>query len=316
MSPAFGPASERQPAALRDLERMAEQRGCRHARDELLSRHTSMGIGGPCPLMIWPRRPGDVRALAEWMGGRGLAWRVLGGGTNVLVADRGVDDVVLATGDLDAGDAYTVDGARLPAGMPTARALRRTARHGLDGLVWAAGLPGSVGGAAAGNSGCWGGEMADVVTRLEIVDARGRAHDIDSTSLGWEYRRLQLPADLPEPLAIVGVHVRLHQGDAAALEERYLALQERKRETQPVGARNSGCVFRNPDAEHAAGRLIEGAGCKGLRVGGASVSEVHANFVINHGDATAADVEHLVRDVRRRVDERFGVRLRVEIRRW
>lgn len=316
MSATPGPAAGWGAAALQDLERMSAGRGCRHVRDEPLSRHTSMGIGGPCPLMVWPRRPADVRALAAWMGERGLGWRVLGGGTNLLVDDAGVDDVVLATGDLDEGDRYDTDGARFPAGISTARALRRTARRGLEGLVWAAGLPGSIGGAAAGNAGCWGGEMADVVAALEVVDGQGHAHQVSADALGWEYRNLTLPAGLPGPWTIVGVRVRLRQGDAAALESRYLELQARKRETQPVGARNSGCVFRNPDGEQSAGRLIDRAGCKGLEIGGASISPVHANFVINRGDATAADVDRLVSAVERRVRERFGIRLRTEIRRW
>lgn len=304
------------PAALRDLQRAAAERGCRHRRDEPLARHTSMGIGGPCPLMIWPRRPADVRALAAWMGGRGLHWRVLGGGTNLLVSDRGVDDVVLAMGQLDTGDTYDADGARFPAGMSTARALHRTVRRGLDGLVWAAGLPGSIGGATAGNAGCWGGEAAHVVSALEVVDGRGESHELAAGQLDWEYRSLRLPAGVIEPATIVGVRVRLHEGEAAALERRYLELQDRKRTSQPVGARNSGCIFRNPDGERTAGQLIDEAGCKGLAVGGASISTVHANFVINRGDASAADVELLVAQVRRRVQERFDVDLGTEIRRW
>lgn len=313
-SPPFAPAWT--AAALADLEAAATGLGCAVRRDEPLARHTSMGVGGPCPVMIWPQHADHVRALAGWMGERHLVWRVLGGGSNLLVAGAGVVEPVLNTGHLARGDTYGPDEVRLPAGMPMARALRQTVRRGLEGLVWAAGLPGTVGGAAAGNAGCWGGEMASVVVRLEIVDGLGRSAVRSGDELAYAYRELAWPASLPGPVTIVAVVVRVHEDDPAALSSRYLELQARKRERQPVGERNSGCIFRNPAAGPTAGELIERAGCKGLRVGGAVVSGVHANFVVNARSATDDEVLRLVARVRERVHEASGVELEMEIRRW
>lgn len=303
-------------AALADLEALAVRLGCRLRRDEPLARHTSMGVGGRCPAMVWPTRPDHVRSIVAWMGSRALPWRVIGGGSNLLVSDAGVADAVLHTGELVEGERFDQEGVRLPAGVPTARALRRTAQRGFDGLIWAAGLPGSVGGAAAGNAGCWGSDMAASVRSLELVDASGASHALEDSELRWSYRDLRLPSRIAAPWLITAVEIRLRPGDPLKLQERYLELQEQKRSRQPVGARNSGCVFRNPEGERTAGQLLDAAGCKGLRVGQVEVSEVHANFLVNRGAGRADEVMELVARVQQRVHDRFGVRLEPEIRRW
>lgn len=303
-------------AALDDLAALARRLEVRLALDETLGPHTTMGVGGRCPAMLWPQRPSDVRALVAWMGRRGLAWRVIGGGSNLLVPDDGVDEPVLNLTALVEGERWGKDSIRFPAGLPTNRALRRSVARGFDGLVWASGLPGTLGGAAAGNAGCWGSDMAATVIGLEVVDARGVARELGPGQLLWAYRDLAIGPDVEGPVTIVGVEVRVRPGDPAALEQRYLDLQRRKREQQPVGARNSGCVFRNPDGDRSAGRLIDEARCKGMAVGAVEVSRVHANFLVNRGGATAADVLRLVEDVRSRVHETFGIDLVPEIRRW
>jgi UDP-N-acetylmuramate dehydrogenase len=265
--------------------------------------------------MIWPRRPEDVIDLCGWMGGRGLGWRHLGGGTNLLVSDEGVPQPVWNFTGLNGAADIGEEAAHLPAGTVTAQALRRTAEAGRDGLVWAAGLPGTIGGAAAGNAGCWGGEMADVVDYLDVVDGRGEAMRIPADELTWAYRSLTLPVPPDSGAAIVAVGLRLSPADPGALRRRYEELQRFKRERQPVGARNSGCIFRNPEGS-SAGLLLDRAGCKGMRIGDAEISGVHANFIVNHGAATCAEVLRLVEQVRARVRERFDVDLMPEICRW
>lgn len=302
--------------ALEELTDLAARLECRASPDEPLARHTSMGVGGPCPLMLWPERPAQARALADWMGRRGLRWRVLGGGTNLLVADRGVDEPVLHTGLLTSGERLAESGYRLPAGATTTGALRRSVRAGFDGLVWAAGLPGTIGGAAAGNAGCWGSDMEASVQRVEIVDGAGRPRELAAHELDWAYRRLTLPETLPRPLLITTVEIRVRPDDPERLERRYLELQSRKRERQPVGDRNSGCIFRNPDPERPAGRLLDEAGCKGMRIGGVRVSPVHANFLVNLGGGSCAEVTALIDRIRARVREHSGIDLVPEIRRW
>lgn len=304
------------PDACDELARLCRSLGGRASPDEPLDRHLSMGVGGPTPIMVWPRRPEHVEELIVWMARRGLRWRILGGGTNVLAGDDGVVDAVVNLTRLVEGARFGPDRVRLPAGMPTAQALRATCQRGLAGLEWAAGLPGTIGGAAAGNAGCWGGEMAGVVASLDVLTPTGERRTIAGDQLGWRYRGVDLQDRVGAGGAIVGVSLSVTEGDPGELEARYRELQRTKRKRQPMGAANSGCIFRNPDRERSAGRLIDAAGCKGMRVGDAEISEVHGNFLINRGDATADEVEELVAAVRRRVHRRFGVTLEEEIRRW
>ena len=302
--------------AVAGLEAISAGEGCATAVDEALARHTSIGVGGPTPLMVWPRRPEAVARVLEWCAERGLAWRILGGGTNVLVPDAGVvEPVINLTGLIDGVD-VDAPTALFPAGMPTAQALRASARAGLAGLVWSTGLPGTIGGAAAGNAGCWGGQMADVVTRMEVIDGAGAWHTLGPGELAWSYRRLQLPAALGTAAVIVAVAVNLRPENPSKLADRTSELQRLKRESQPVGARNAGCIFKNHDPQHAAGQLIDQAGCKGVSIGGAEISELHGNFLINRGSATCADVEALIARVKTAVREHSGVALEEEIHRW
>jgi UDP-N-acetylmuramate dehydrogenase len=241
---------------------------------------------------------------------------VLGGGTNVLAGDRGVDDVVVNLTRLTQGARIEAHGATFPAGITTAQVLSRTLREGLDGLVWATGLPGTLGGAVAGNAGCWGGEMATTIDVLKVASSSGDWLEIAARDLDWGYRRLDLAERAGTGAVIVAVTMALEPADPAALRARSDELHTRKRSRQPVGARNSGCVFRNPDSDTSAGRLIDEAGCKGARVGGAEISSVHANFIVNRGGARSADVEELIDFIKTEVGAKFGIQLREEIRRW
>ena len=158
--------------------------------------------------------------------------------------------------------------------------------------------------------------MADVVSRLDVVRADGSFHSFAAGELEWSYRRLGLEEKAGSDAVIVSLVVELRPADRTALERRSGELRRDKRARQPVGARNAGCVFRNPDPDHAAGFLIDRAGCKGRRVGDAQISEIHGNFLINRGEATCADVDELIETVRSSVRARFGVLLEEEIRRW
>lgn len=314
--PAHGSRGFWPAVALAELETLCARSGSKVARRETLARHTSMGVGGPTPLMVWPRHPEAVAEALGWCAARGLPWRVLGGGTNVLVSDAGVAEPVFNLTALTDGGRIGEPDTLFAAGTPTAQALRATLRRGLDGLVWAAGLPGTIGGAAAGNAGCWGGQMADVVTGLEVIDAAGDWHTVPSERLDWRYRGAPLPAELGVGAIIVAVSVAVSPSDPAALQRRFEELHAAKRQSQPIGARNAGCIFKNPDPDHPAGRLIDAAGCKGLRIGGAGISLLHGNFLINHGGATADEVEQIIRHVRRSVREHTGLVLEEEIHRW
>ena len=303
-------------AAVTDLETICATESCETVRDEVLGRYTSMGVGGSTPLMVWPNHPEAVAKVLEWCADRGLEWRILGGGSNVLVSDAGVIEPVVNLTRLINGANIQATTAKLPAGMPTAQALRTTLRSGLAGLVWSTGLPGTIGGAVAGNAGCWNGQMADVVARIDLIDTAGKWQTLDNNELTWSYRRLELPETVGPSAVIVSATVNVRSEDPSKLTSRSYKLQQLKRENQPVGVRNTGCIFKNPDPNHPAGRLIEQAACKGIRVGNAQVSTLHGNFLINRGGATSTDIETLIAQVQTAVKEQSGILLEEEICRW
>ena len=303
-------------SAVRELSDLATRLSCDVATDEPLARHTSMGVGGPTPLFVAPKHPEALADLIGWMARSGLAWRVMGAGSNLLVADHGVLEIVLNLTRLRSGATYKAPLANLPAGLPTASALRRSCSLGLSGLSWMAGLPGTIGGAAAGNSGCWGGEMADVVEHLDVVCRDGSSLRIEAQEVQWDYRKLDLSNKADSDSVIASVGVRLEEGNSEKLLRSSTRLQALKREQQPVSMRNLGCIFRNPEGSQTAGQLLDAAGCKGLRHGGAEVSTQHANFIVNLGTASSDDIEHLVDAAQTAVMHQFGIELATEIRRW
>lgn len=288
----------------RELDRIAP--GAVFA-DEPMARHTSLGLGGPADLYVEPSDVDALRDTIAFVESEGLPLLILGRGTNLLVRDGGIDGVVVATARALAE--VTTEGETLAAGggASLARALMRAAEAGLAGIEQLSGIPGSVGGAVATNAGSFGVSIGELVETVEVCSGEG-ASTLGADALAFGYRS----ANLPEGVVVERVRLRLVPGDPAKIAERGKAFVEQKWRTQPAGMRSAGCVFRNPPG-NAAGRLIDQAGLKGLRIGGAVVSDLHANYIVNDRGATAADVEDLVETVRRLVAERMGVPLTLEI---
>ncbi len=277
-------------------------------RDAPLAPRTAIRVGGPADLLVRPADAADLSGLLAAAGRLGAAVTVLGGGANVLVSDRGVRGVTVRLPP-DFGE-ESGEGGRLvlSAGAPTSRLVQRAHERGLVGCEFVAGIPGTLGGAVAMNAGTRLGEMKDVVSRVELAAPEG-ARWVEAAELGFAYRTCRLP-----PGAVVTrVEVRLAPGDVARSRAAMEADKDYRRRTQPLTQPTWGSTFRNPPGDHA-GRLLEAAGLKGHRIGGAAWSDVHANFVVNLGGATAADCLALVRLARRRVQERFGVTLELEVR--
>lgn len=279
-----------------------------HLRDAPLAQRTAIRVGGPADLLVRPADPEALGALLRVAGELGVPLSVLGGGANTLVADAGVRGLVLRLPQDFPGE--EVDGERLvlSAGAPTARLPARAHAHGLTGMEFIAGIPGTLGGAVAMNAGTRLGEMKDLVTRVELATADG-AGWVPAADLGFAYRTCRLP-----PGAVVTrVELRLRPGDVARSAALMREDRERRRRTQPLDRPTFGSTFTNPPGDFA-GRLIEAAGLKGHRVGNATWSDVHANFIVNLGGATAADVLALIRLARQRVLEQAGIRLETEVR--
>jgi UDP-N-acetylmuramate dehydrogenase len=276
--------------------------------DVPMSKHTSWHVGGPADLFFTPRDVMDLSAFIRQLPpDLPLLW--VGLGSNLLVRDGGVRGAVISThGAL--GQLERVSATRIyaGAGVPCARIARQCVKWGLGPAEFFAGIPGTLGGALAMNAGAWGGETWRHVKEVETLDRRGIRHTRAPADYEIAYRRVKGPAEEWFVAARLEFERKPGSADGAIRE-----LLERRKESQPIGEWSCGSVFTNPPGEHAA-RLIETAGLKGFRIGDASVSEKHANFIINHGAARAADIEALILHVQRTVVAAHGIALTPEVR--
>ena len=276
-------------------------------RNEAMSRHTSLRVGGPADTFVRVTSEDDLRGAIAVARQHELPTFLLGGGTNLLVADRGIRGVVIENAWSDA----TVEGDLVIAasGTPTAHVAAVAARAGLLGLEWMATVPGTVGGAVHGNAGAFGTETADVIVDAELMDLNGDSWTATRTDLGYAYRTSALQGT---PIVVVRARFRATVGDRETAVRRIKDMANERAAKQPLAQPNTGSIFRNPPGDHA-GRLIEAAGLKGHRLGGAMVSEKHANFIVNADGATAAQIRDLMRLCQREVKERFGIDLIPEV---
>jgi len=276
--------------------------------DEPMSRHSSWRVGGNADRWVQPVDIDDLAALLRQLPvTEPVTW--IGLGSNLLIRDGGIRGTVICTSGLSRIDYLGDQRWLIESGAPCARVARLTARSGARGAEFLCGIPGTMGGALVMNAGAHGGETWPLVERYETIDRRGLRSQHPTSSMHFGYRH----ADLPPGLGFTRCWIGLHAGDAAQAEARIRELLEHRNRTQPTGKASCGSVFRNPPGDHA-GRLIETAGLKGLRLGGATVSERHANFIVNDAGARASDMEQLMHAVMERVELTHGIRLVPEVR--
>lgn len=277
-------------------------------KDEPLSKYTSWRTGGPADYVYIPADLDDLSDFLKRMSTKmPITW--LGLGSNTLVRDGGLEGVVIVTqGALNSLDKVSDLEVRAEAGVSAAQLARHTARMGATGLEFMAGIPGTVGGALAMNAGCFGGETWKFVKAVETIDRFGDIKLRPASDFEVAYRHVKRPNDE----WFVAGHFSLTAGDKEISLQSIRELLERRNTSQPTGTANCGSVFRNPPNNYA-GRLIEECGLKGKGIGGASVSEKHANFIVNQEQAKAADIESLIAEVGDIVAEKTGVRLIPEV---
>ena len=275
--------------------------------DALLKEYTSFRIGGPADVLVEPADVEDVVRLTRQTVEQKLPIFVLGG-TNLLIRDKGIRGVVVSLAKLRAikEEPEHVLYAEGGVGMPTL--IGYAIRRSLAGLEWAAGIPGTVSGCVVMNAGTRLGEMKDSLKAVRIVSPDGGLRDCSAESMKFEYRRALLP-----PGIVVGVWLQLKPGVRAAIEKVVKEYLHYRRATQPLTLPSAGCVFKNPPND-SAGRVLDAAGLKGASVGDAQVSTRHANFIVNHGHATARDVLALIRKVRAQITRKTGVKLELELK--
>lgn len=277
--------------------------------NEPFSRHTSMGVGGPAAVMAFPRSAEDLQAALAVRRDLGAPHRILGGGSNLVVVDEGLDELIVNTEEMDHVELRDDGTLTAEAGANVIRTVVRCCRAGWRGLESAVGIPGSIGGAAVMNAGAYGFSISDVLTDIVVYDENGAATEPPE---GWSFH--YRGSSIPEGSAVAAMTVALKADDAHALETEIRELQLQRTRSQPAG-RNAGCVFKNPAGGHA-GRLLDELGFKGRRRGGAIVSPRHANFVVNDQGAKAEDVIGLLDAMRETAAREAGVELELEVKVW
>jgi UDP-N-acetylmuramate dehydrogenase len=283
---------------------------------EPVGRYSTYRIGGPATVLL-PASPEDIGAALTLARDASIPWFVIGLGSNILLPDDGLDALVIRMGKGLDGLAQRGESWTVGAGLPAPLAARRTAEAGFAGLHIFVGVPGTVGGGVYMNAGCHGGDWAEVVERVTVVDASGQDSVIGRAEIPFTYRRSGL-----EGRIVLEATVRLRQEEQGHLDESIAEMFEWRQRGTPFNQPCCGSVFKNPagpswkqeDGPRTAGQLIEAAGLKGFSVGGAQVSPMHANYIVNTGEAKAADVKGLIAHVQRVVQERFGVMLEPEVK--
>ena len=274
-----------------------------------LSRFTTVGIGGPARWFARPPTEDELRDALRWAEDSGIAVVAIGLGSNLLVADEGVDALVLKL-DGELATAATEDDLLVAGGgAANAVCLHRARAAGLGTFEFACAIPGTVGGGVAMNAGAYGGDWKQILVRARVVSAGG-AEWRSPDELGLEYRRSALQAHE----VVAAAEFRLTPRPIDEIKATIAELQAQRKAAQPTNKRTFGSVFKNPDHELSAGRMLEACGLKGYRVGGAQISPRHGNFIENAGGGSAADAVALMNEARRRASEEFGVQLEREVR--
>ena len=299
-----------------DFDSLPDLRG-KLLKNASLAAYTWFRVGGPADAVYLPADTADLASFLASLP-EDVPVTVLGVGSNTIVRDGGIEGVVirLMGGYWGAVKHHETD-VRARAGALDLSVAKAAAKAGISGLSFLSGIPGSIGGAVRTNAGCYGRELSDVVTAVEGITRQGEPVTLSREEIGFSYRQTDFPSDI----IVTELHLRGDgMGDPEALAEEIAAHQKRRAETQPIKDKTGGSTFANPDPPgtpdaRSSWKLIDAAGCRGLRVGGAMVSEKHCNFLINTGEASAADIEALGELVRARVLDHSGVDLRWEIRR-
>jgi UDP-N-acetylmuramate dehydrogenase len=302
--PHYYKSSRRFPMNLKGFERVIQQ-------GELLGPHTWFGLGGPAEYFAEPVTAEELGALVRRCCDEGVTVRVLGGGSNLLVRDEGVSGLIVKL-SAPAFHEISIKGKKLAAGggARLGHVVSAAVREGLAGLEPLVGIPGTLGGALRGNAGSHGGDVGQWVLRVTTMTSMGEVVEKSRDELVFSYRQCNI-----DDLAILGCEFELEREDPQELTKRMQKNWIIKKAGQPLGHQSTGCIFKNPRGI-SAGMLIDQAGLKGARVGGAEVSDRHANFIIAEPDATSRDVLQLIDLVQRTVSERLGVELETEIEVW
>jgi UDP-N-acetylmuramate dehydrogenase len=281
--------------------------------DERAKNHTSLGVGGRIDALVFPESVADLAQGVDFLRAHGIPCLPVGNWTNLIVRDGGYRGALLSLAGMHGlkrsdGDDGSVC-LEAEAGVPLSELVGVSVREALTGMEFCAGIPGSVGGAVRMNAGAYGGEIKDICTLVRLLNPGEGIRTVTRDSLDFSYRNLDLPAET----IIIGAAFHLRRGEGEKIAGRVLEIIALRREKHPLEFRNAGSVFKNPAAVPA-GRLIEEAGLKGMRIGDAQISEKHGNFIVNRGEATAEEIIRLIEKIQKRVFKMTGYALETEVR--
>jgi UDP-N-acetylmuramate dehydrogenase len=278
--------------------------------NEPMKNHTSFQIGGACDILVLPRSQSEIKKIIDLCRENQTPFFVMGNGTNLLIKDSGIRGVVIKLAQ-NFND-IKVDGNIITckAGVAMSAISRAALENSLSGLEFANGIPGSVGGACVMNAGAYGGEMADVVKKVKVMDFEGNVYEMSKDQIGYSYRKSSLQKG---DKILLEVEMELKPGNYDEIKSKMEKCMSLRRQKQPLNMPSAGSAFKRPKDNYA-GLLIEKAGLKGYSIGGAMVSDLHAGFIVNTGNATCADVEALLNHVKKVVKEKFNIELEPEIK--
>ncbi len=284
--------------------------------NEPMANHTSLKVGGPADIFVAPSKIDDIKELIKKAGENNLPWLVIGGGTNLLVKEKGIHGIVITMANIrqkiqmTATKTNAVDVTAL-AGTRLSTLCRFAIDNGLSGMNFALGIPGTLGGAICMNAGTKKGTMSDVVTGVNMLDPSGEIKERSKKNLGFSYRKLAING-IDMPIILEGSFT-LSKGDSIKIKKEADTILDLRKKNQPTTA-SAGCFFKNPSPSKPAGKLIDLAGLKGKQIGGARISEKHANFIINTGHATSDDILRLMECVQEKIFKQFNLTLDPEVK--
>ena len=277
--------------------------------NEPMKRHTTYKIGGPCDVMLVPESVEQLLELIDICNKNGIPFYVMGNGSNLLVKDGGIRGAVIKVSNKMSDISIDASTVKAQAGALLGTIVRKAYENSLSGLEFAAGIPGSFGGAVTMNAGAYGGDMKQIVKRILVCDRSGNCFTIEKDELMFGYRQSVIRQ---KDLIILSGEMELSEADRTDVKEKMDVLAAKRKAMQPLSQPSCGSVFKRPEG-HFIGKLIEDAGLKGTAVGGAEVSQLHANFIVNVNNATARDVLELIEVVKERVKDTFGINIETEV---
>ena len=277
--------------------------------NESLKKHTTYGIGGPADLMIFPKSKQDLIKVIEIINENKIQLTILGSGSNVLVSDNGIRGAVISLKnslkqiEVDDNILYAECGTML------GKIVKHAVKNNLIGLENLNGVPGTLGGALIMNAGAWGGEISENLIHVEVINSKSEIQKIQKKDLNFSYRQSSFNKDD----ILLSAKFNLKKADKDIIKENFIEAQSGRKKSQPLNKRSAGSLFKNPK-NNSAGKLLDDAGLKGFSIGGAKISEKHANFFINDGDASSRDMLMLIKKAHKEVKDKFNVNLKLEVK--